>query len=108
MTPSELLQLSVSELGDLVEAGEVSPALAVEALAGEIAGKNRKTAIELYQSVIDSVESVDEYVVANKTSIIFKAGIKSPGEAIDLNWPEYLANENLLNQHIELKLVVKK
>jgi len=60
--------------------------------------------------VIDEQQSLatsgETYAVAQGQAIGFKAGIKSNGDIIDLNWPEFKANPKLLDSMLEKGLVI--
>lgn len=61
--------------------------------------------IDAHQSLVTSGES---YAVAKGQSIGFRAGIKTGGDVVDVEWPEFKANKTLLDSMLERGLVVKQ
>jgi hypothetical protein len=48
------------------------------------------------------------YIVADKVkSLSYMAGIKSAGDKVNPEWPEYKNNEGLLEEHLEKGLIKK-
>lgn len=121
----DLVKLNLDDMEDALENGAFSAAELQQALELEVAGKNRSGAIELINDAMPEEESdlEDEtsqeedpepeedapvkYAVAKGVAVTFRAGMKSDGDLIDINWPEYAGNEKLLAEHLEKGLIVK-
>lgn len=120
MKVKDLLKLNLDDLETELEKGSFSKEFLDSALKAENADKTpRKGAIELIEGAIAALDDVDVptkpevaleggYVVAKGQSIGFRAGIKTGGDVVDVEWPEFKANKTLLDSMLERGLVVKK
>ncbi|CAM0101505.1 hypothetical protein VPHPS15B6_0008 [Vibrio phage PS15B-6] len=129
MKTQDLVKLNLDELETELAKGSFSKSFLDSLLKAEKSDKSpRKGAIELIEGaiaalddeqdlptkpeVIDSHQSLvtsgESYAVAKGQSIGFRAGIKTGGDVVDLEWPEFKANKTLLDSMIERGLVVKQ
>ena len=124
MKVEDLVKLNLDELEQELDSGSYSKSFLESAMAAEKADENRKGAIKLIEDAIELAEvepapevigaeqslatSGEIYVVAGGLAIGFKAGIKSDGDIVDPNWPEFKANPELMSDLIRNGLVVKK
>ena len=94
---------------DAIELAEVEREEALQELAETAQQEIKDGKGKTPEQVIKSLQSDREiYAVAKGKSIGFKAGIKSDGDFIDLDWPELKANPKLLDSLLERGLAVKK
>ena len=104
---SKLIKLSVDDLELELDSGSYSLEQLSAALEGERSNKDRKTAVDAYENAIANLpESKDEIIVAPGKSIGFRAGIKAAGSVVDLDWPEFKANDKLLAEMLDNGLLV--
>ncbi len=128
MKTQDLVKLNLDELETELAKGSFSNSFLDSLLKAEKSDKSpRKGAIELIEGAIAALDDVDvptkpqvidahqslvtsgeSYAVAEGQSIGFRAGIKTGGDVVDLEWPEFKANKTLLESMLERGLVVKK
>lgn len=115
MNEKQLLKLNLDELEAELAKGEYSAKFLASLLKAEQSDKSpRKGAIELIENALEPVKETKEkatsntYVVAKGQSIGFRAGIKTEGFVVDLEWPEFKDNDKLLASMLERGLVVKQ
>lgn len=53
-------------------------------------------------------KAAEVIVVAKGKSVGFRAGIKTAGAIVDVNWPEFKLNKKLLEEMLDKGLLVKK
>jgi len=114
MKTQDLVKLNLDELETELAKGSFSKSFLDSLLKAEKSGKDRSGAIELIEGAIAALDGeqdvpvVKGYAVANGQSIGFRAGIKTGGDVVDVEWPEFKANKTLLDSMLERGLVVKK
>ncbi len=125
MKTQDLVKLNLDELETELAKGSFSKSFLDSLLKAEKSDKSpRKGAIELIEGAIAAlddeqdvpVKSVEDaggpltchIVVAEGQSIGFRAGIKTGGDVVDVEWPEFKANKTLLDSMLERGLVVKQ
>lgn len=120
MKTQDLVKLNLDELETELAKGSFSKSFLDSLLKDEKSDKSpRKGAIELIEGAIAALDDVDVptkpevaleggYVVAKGQSIGFRAGIKTGGDVVDVEWPEFKANKALLDSMLERGLVVKQ
>lgn len=117
MNEKQLLKLNLDELEAELAKGEYSAKFLASLLKAEKADKSpRKGAIELIEGAIGALGDKQDvlsaktigYAVAEGQSIGFRAGIKTAGDVVYANWPEFKDNDKLLASMLERGLVVKQ
>lgn len=118
MKVEDLVKLNLDDLETELDKGSFSEVFLGSLLEAEKAGKDRSGAIELIEGVIAALDDEQDlpakavidgcYLVAKGQSIGFRAGIKTEGDVVDLEWPEFKANDKLLASMLERGLVVLK
>ncbi len=117
MKTQDLVKLNLDELETELAKGSFSKSFLDSLLKAEKSGKDRSGAIELIEGAIAALDDKQDlpkvlleggYAVAEGQSIGFRAGIKTGGDVIDVEWPEFKANKTLLDSMLERGLVVKK
>lgn len=123
MNEKQLLKLNLDELEAELAKGEYSAKILASLLKAEKSDKSpRKGALELIEGAIAALGDTDlpkitestanatssDYAVAEGQSIGFRAGIKTAGDVVDVNWPEFKSNDKLLASMLERGLVVKQ
>lgn len=129
MKIQDLVKLNLDELETELAKGSFSKSFLDSLLKAEKSDKSpRKGAIELIEGAIAALDDEQDVpvkyvadadadadgpltchiVVATGQSIGFRAGIKTGGDIVDVEWPEFKANKTLLESMLERGLVVKK
>lgn len=132
MKTQDLVKLNLDELETELAKGSFSKSFLDSLLKAEKSDKSpRKGAIELIEGAIAALDdkqdlptnaeldvevergitivtSGESYAVAKGQSIGFRAGIKTGGDVVDVEWPEFKANKTLLDSMLERGLVVKQ
>ena len=128
MKTQDLVKLNLDELETELAKGSFSKSFLDSLLKAEKSGKDRSGAIELIEGAIAALDDEQDapvkyvadadadadgpltchIVVATGQSIGFRAGIKTGGDIVDVEWPEFKANKTLLESMLERGLVVKK
>ena len=131
MKTQDLVKLNLDELETELAKGSFSKSFLDSLLKAEKSDKSpRKGAIELIECAIAALDDKQDVpvkyvadadadadadgpltchiVVATGQSIGFRAGIKTGGDIVDVEWPEFKANKTLLESMLERGLVVKK
>ncbi|AUR81406.1 hypothetical protein NVP1005O_09 [Vibrio phage 1.005.O._10N.286.48.F2] len=120
MKTQDLVKLNLDELETELAKGSFSKSFLDSLLKAEKSGKDRSGAIELIEGAIAALDDEQDlptkpqvaleggYAVAKGQSIGFRAGIKTGGDVVDLEWPEFKANKTLLDSMLERGLVVKQ
>ncbi|AUR94067.1 hypothetical protein NVP1191O_08 [Vibrio phage 1.191.O._10N.286.52.B4] len=132
MKAQDLVKLNLDELETELAKGSFSKSFLDSLLKAEKSGKDRSGAVELIEGAIAVLDDVDvptkpevdadkvitegikyalehlNHLVAEGQSIGFRAGIKTGGDVVDVEWPEFKANKTLLDSMLERGLVVKK
>ena len=117
MKTQDLVKLNLDELETELAKGSFSKSFLDSLLKAEKSGKDRSGAIELIEGAIAALDDEQDlpkvtleggYAVAEGQSIGFRAGIKTGGDAVDVEWPEFKANKTLLDSMLERGLVVKQ
>ena len=128
MKAQDLVKLNLDELETELAKGSFSKSFLDSLLKAEKSGKDRSGAIELIEGAIAALDDKqdvpvktevvvtesykkaigDMHAVAKGQSIGFRAGIKTGGDVVDVEWPEFKANKTLLDSMLERGLVVKK
>ena len=129
MKAQDLVKLNLDELETELENGSFSKSFLDSLIKAEKSDKSpRKGAIELIEGAIAALDDEQDlpevalddeqdlpevaleggYAVAEGQSIGFRDGIKTGGDIVDLEWPEFKANKTLLDSMLERGLVVKK
>lgn len=130
MKTQDLVKLNLDELETELAKGSFSKSFLDSLLKAEKSDKSpRKGAIELVEGAIAALDDeqdlptnteleieaergitivISGYAVAEGQSIGFRAGIKTGGDVVDLEWPEFKANKTLLDSMLERGLVVKQ
>jgi hypothetical protein len=98
----ELISDAIELADDEPEQAEALQELS-ETAQKEIKGGEGKTPEQVLKSLQSDREA---YAVAQGLSVGFKAGIKSGGDIIDLNWPEFKSNPKLLDSLLDKGLVI--
>ncbi|AUR86523.1 hypothetical protein NVP1086O_10 [Vibrio phage 1.086.O._10N.222.51.F8] len=117
MKTQDLVKLNLDELETELAKGSFSKSFLDSLLKAEKSDKSpRKGAIELIEGAIAALDDKQDvptetsggYAVAEGQSIGFRAGIKTSGDVVDVEWPEFKANKTLLDSMLERGLVVKQ
>lgn len=118
MKAQDLVKLNLDELETELSKGSFSKSFLDSLLKAEKSDKSpRKGAIELIEGAIAALDDKQDlpkvtleggYAVAEGQSIGFRAGIKTGGDIVDVEWPEFKANKTLLDSMLERGLVVKQ
>lgn len=117
MKTQDLVKLNLDELETELAKGSFSKSFLDSLLKAEKSGKDRSGAIELIEGAIAALDNEQDlpkvevtggYAVAKGQSIGFRAGVKTGGDMVDLEWPEFKANKTLLDSMLERGLVVKQ
>ena len=130
MRTQDLVKLNLDELETELAKGSFSKSFLDSLLKAEKSDKSpRKGAIELIEGAIAALDDEQDlptnteldveaergitivtggYAVAKGQSIGFRAGIKTGGDVVDVEWPEFKANKTLLDSMLERGLVVKQ
>ena len=117
MKVEDLVKLNLDDLEQELDNGSFSKSFLSSLLEAEKASKDRSGAIELIEDAIEiapepepeaeSQATSGKAYAVGEVSIGFKAGIKSKGDIVDLNWPEFKANPKLLRSLLDKGLVIK-
>lgn len=117
MKTQDLVKLNLDELETELAKGSFSKSFLDSLLKAEKSGKDRSGAVELIEGAIAALDDEQDlpqvaleggYAVAQGQSIGFRAGIKTGGDVVDVEWPEFKANKALLDSMLERGLVVKQ
>jgi hypothetical protein len=117
MKVQDLVKLNLDELETELAKGSFSKSFLDSLLKAEKSDKSpRKGALELIEGAITALDGEQDvpvvktsgYAVAKGQSIGFRAGIKTTGDVVDVNWPEFKSNDKLLASMLERGLVVKQ
>ncbi|AUR96306.1 hypothetical protein NVP1223O_09 [Vibrio phage 1.223.O._10N.261.48.A9] len=117
MKTQDLVKLNLDELETELAKGSFSKSFLDSLHKAEKSGKDRSGAIELIEGAIAALDDEQDlpkvaveggYAVAEGQSIGFRAGIKTGGDVVDVEWPEFKANKTLIDSMLERGLVVKQ